>query len=470
MDKDKLNPFALQIAEDLMTARPSIPLGTAIGVANYKLANICSQLRVQIDTKSGFGKTPANIYQLLLLNSGGGKGASLSLVDNFYFKDAFNYIDEVVYPKFKEKALQVLETEDNDRQLHNWTKSLSNSTTSGLFAYAETYSLCKIGGINIEVDEIGVAVVSKAELFEILLQPYDNGVFDPIAKRTDANAMTVKGLSVNLYCFGNKERLFEGDNVEQQFLKLLDEGYGRRMIFIDDKSVPQRTTPEDIVREMDKSDEIVELRTKDREFIKSLITSSNLGKTLTLNRDARLVWATIKAEGDNYILDNRGLPPAVRADRAERNFKVSKLAGVYAFFEGQDEISAKHMNQALEIVEDSSKVLAELREVKPLHLRLLERMMQEDKPFTSQHTLGYSFINSTWSKKILEIIDLAKQLASERSYSWREVSRNGIIYYEVSKEEDDMDIVLDQVDDKEAKEASSSDKEQDRLLQMLYGD
>jgi hypothetical protein len=468
MNKNKLNKFALQIAEDLMTARPSIPLGTAIGVANYKLANICSQLRIQIDTKSGFGKTPANIYQLLLLNSGGGKGASLSLVDNFYFKEAFAYIDEIVYPKFKEKAMQVLETEENDRPLHNWTKSLSNSTTSGLFAYAETYALCKIGGINIEVDEIGVAVTSKAELFEILLQPYDNGVFDPIAKRTDANAMTVKGLSVNLYCFGNRERLFEGDHVESSFLKLLDEGYGRRMIFIDDKSIPQRTTPEDIVREMDKSDEIVEKRAKDREFIKSLVTTSNLDKTLTLSNDARLIWATIKADGDNFILDNKGLPPAVKADRAERNFKVSKLAGIYAFFEGSDVITARHMTEALEVMEESSKVLADLREVKPLHTRLLDKMLEEDKPFTSQHLLSYSFIPSTWSKKILEVIDLSKQQASELGYLWKEVSKKSVVYYSVAKRDEKTEEILKEVDQAEEIEAEKLNDEQEELLKLLY--
>jgi len=466
MNEKKLNKFCLQIAKDLMIARPSIPLATAIGVANYKMSNICSQLSIQIDTKSGFGKTPANIYQLLLLNSGGGKGASLSLVDNFYFKEAFSYIDEVVYPKFKQKAMLELEKEENDRPLHNWTKSLSNSTTSGLFAYAETYALCGIGGINIEVDEIGVAVTSKAELFEILLQPYDNGVFDPIAKRTDANAMTVKGLSVNLYCFGNRERLFEGDNVEQAFLKLLDEGYGRRMIFIDDKSIPKRTTPEDIVREMDRSDEIVVQRQSDRDFIKSLITSDNLGKTLTLDRDARLVWATIKADGDNYILDNKGLPPAVKADRAERNFKVSKLAGVYAFFDGSDVITGKNMEEALTVIEESSRVLAELRKIKPLHQRLLEAMLNESKPCTSQAMLNYPFINSTWSRKILEIIQLSKELASERNYIWEERSSKGVIFYRVHREKPKEKMEFDNIKKEEDKVKQQSEEE--KLLELLY--
>lgn len=449
MEKSKLNKFALKIAEDLITAKPSIPLPTAIAVANYKMANICSQLGVMVDTRSGFGRTPANLYQLTLLGSGNGKGASLSLVDNFYFKDAFNYMTTVVYPKFKEQALRELEKEDNDRPLHNWTKSVGNATTSGLFAYAETYSLTKIGGINIEVDEIGVAVVSKAELFEILLQPYDNGVFDPIAKRTDPDAISVSGMSVNLYCFGNKTRLFEGDGVETAFIKLLDEGYGRRMIFIDDDSVPKRSTPEDIVREMDISDEIVAKRSGDREYIKSLLTKANLNKTLTLSKGARLVWATIKSEGDNYILDNVGLDPAVKSDMAERNFKVSKLAGIYAFFEGEEEIHERHMLEALEVIKESSRVLAKLRRIKPKHERLLDMLLVEPKKVTSQTMLGYPFIPSSFTKKIQEYIDLAKELSSERGYLWEETTVKGVPYYFVEEKNKKVEKEIEEVEAKE---------------------
>lgn len=467
MDKTKLNKFALQIAEDIMKARPSVPLNTAIGVANYKMANICSQLKIQIDTKAGYGKTPANIYQLLLLNSGGGKGASLGLADNFYFKDAFDYMHDVVYPKYKSIAVDQLEKEGVERPLHNWVKNHSNFTTSGLFASAESFSLCGVGGINIEVDEIGTAVVSKAELFEILLQPYDNGVFDPVGKRTDPDAITVKGLNVNLYSFGNKVRLQEGDHVETAFIKLLDEGYGRRMIFIDDKSVPQTQTPADVVNQMKASNEIIGKRVEEREYIKSLVTRGNLGKVLEFDDEALMFFATIKADGDNYIIDNKGLPPAVQSDISERSFKTAKLAGIYAFFDGNEFITEKNMEEAFEIIKSSSIVLADLRKVRPTHERLLNALLDEEKPCTSQHMLGYSFIPSSWSKKVLEIIDLSKQLASERGYLWKETSRKGVIYYEVSQKDSKVEEELDKVDEEEAKEKELS-QDQEELMKLLY--
>ena len=109
MDKHKLNKFVLQIAEDLMLARPSIPLSVAVAVANYKMANICSQLHIKIDTQSGYGASTANLYSLVLASSGVGKNSSLGLVDTFYFSEAFKHISENVYPMYKEHALSKLE-------------------------------------------------------------------------------------------------------------------------------------------------------------------------------------------------------------------------------------------------------------------------------------------------------------------------------------------------------------------------
>lgn len=468
MRKDKINKFVLQIAEDLMLARPSIPLSVACAVANYKMANICGQLHIKIDTQSGYGSSTANIYSLVLASSGVGKNSSLGLVDTFYFSDAFKYISEEVYPKYKEYAMNSLEAKGDERAVHSWTKSLSNSTTSGMFAYAESFTLCGVGGLNLEVDEIANAVISKAELMEILLTPYDNGTFSPVAKRTDANSMDINGLPVNLYCFGNKVRLFEGDNVESAFLKLIDEGYGRRMIFVDDTSIPTRRKHEDILEEMEMSEKIKFKRFSDREFIKGLITRANLGKVLPLNRDALIRYAMIKADGENYILDHKGLEPAVKADMNERNFKTAKLAGVYAFFEGSDEVLGRHMDEAFEVIKESSKVLMELRKVKPKHHRLLESLLNEEKPVTEQHMLTYNFIPNTWTKKIKEYVDLAKELASERGLLWREISRKGVSYYSVSEPQEEDVKTLDEID-KEDAEASKNATEwsEQQLLDFL---
>jgi hypothetical protein len=393
-----------------------------------------------------------------LASSGLGKNSSLGLIDTFYFADAFKYISETVYPKYKEVALSKLEDNGNDRPIHTWVKSLSNATTSGMFAYAESFTLCGIGGMNIEVDEIANAVTSKAELLEILLTPYDVGNFSPVAKRTDADSMDIAGLPVNLYCFGNKVRLFEGDNVESSFIKLLDEGYARRMIFVDDNSVPTRRTHEDILHEMEASESIKAKRNGDREFIKSLIKRDNLGKVLLLNRDAMVKYAMIRADSENYLLDNRGLDQAVKADLMERNFKTAKLAGVYAFFDESSEVLGRHMDEAFEVVQESSRVLMELRKIKPKHERLLEAMLLEDKPITSQHMLNYSFIPSAYTKKVLEYVDLAKELASERGMLWKETSTKGVSYYRVSHPTDDESKELDEINKKDLEEAEANRK------------
>ena len=431
MNKEKLNPFALKIAEDLMKVRTNLPLSSAIASANYKMANIASQMHISVDTKSGYKPTPVNLYSLVLLVSGGGKNSSLGLLDRWFFGDAFFKIKDLVYPYYKKEAYKKLESDGIERDIHSWTQSISNATISGMYAYAESFSLCGFGSLNIEVDEIGNAVTSKAELFENLLTPYDNGDFMPVAKRTDSNGMDISGLPVNLYCFGNRVRLLDGDRTENNFIQMLDEGYGRRFIFVDDDSKPKLASGQEILEEMKISEATRQKRAEDREFIKGIIKADNFKKTLELTEGAMLKYATIKAEGDAYCYNNRNLQPAVIADMTERHFKTVKLAGIYAFFDNSEVVKEEHMEQAFEVIEASSEVLKRLRKIKPLHERLLEALAQEPDKITAQTMLGYPFINSNWSKKILEYIELAKQLASERGYEWDEATKDGVTYYRV---------------------------------------
>lgn len=467
MDREKVNKFARMMAEDIIATRPSLPFGVAMNAVNYKMANICSQMGIKVDTRSGYDSATANLYLLTLAESGTGKNASLGLLDKSYFGDAFKYIENTVYPMFKDKAMMKLEKDENDRPIHSWTKVLKGGTASGMYAYAESFSLCKFGGINYEIDEIGGAVISKSDLFEMLLTPYDNGDFVADAKRSDHNAMNVTGMGVNLYCFGNKVRLFEGDNVESAFLKLLDEGYGRRMIFAEDNTVRTKRDPKDVMNEMKESQRIHEVRSKERDYIKSLVTTANMQRVLPLTDEAMMRYAIIKAEGENYTIDNKGLDTAVKSDYIERSFKTAKLACIYAFFEGSDCVTEKHMDEAFEIVKASSDVLEELRKIKPKHERLLDKLIEEDKPCTAQHLLSYPFIPSSWTKKIDEVIELAKQLSSEHGYIWKTTARKGVEYYEVRKPRQE-DKVLDEVDKKEKEESKPSGKmSKEELIKFL---
>ena len=360
-----------------------------------------------------------------------GKNSSLGLLDRFYFKEAYDKIKDTVYPHYKKQAMQILEDAGIERDLHSWTQSVSNTTNSGMYAYAETFSLVGFGSLNIEVDEIGNAVTSKAELFEQLLTPYDNGDFMPVAKRTDSNSMSITGLPVNLYSFGNKVRLFNGDNIEREFVKLLDEGYGRRFIFVDDNSEPTKKTPQQYLEEFDRAEVIRRSRERDRLEIADLVKSSNFNKVLIMDREAMLYYATIKAESDDFINDNKGLPPAVIADISERYFKTVKLAGIYAFFDNSSIVTAKNMEEAYEVIQESSRVLMDLRRIKSVHERLLDQLLLESKPVSVQTMLTYTFINSGWTKKILEYIELAQQLAVDKGYEWIIDKKQGVDYYMV---------------------------------------
>jgi hypothetical protein len=222
MDKNKLNPLVLKMSKDLMRAKPTMGLGLACNAVHFKMANIASQLRLKVDVGAGFGSAVSNFYGLSLSNSGSGKSVGVTLLDSFYFSSAFEYIKEVVFPKYKEIAEKKLEKAGIERALHSWTSKLGTATHSGLYANSETYYLCKFGSINIQLDELGDAITGKKELFEILLECYNNGDFPAVAKRSDSDALDIDGISVNFYTFGDPDKLTAGDSVESAFKHYLN--------------------------------------------------------------------------------------------------------------------------------------------------------------------------------------------------------------------------------------------------------
>jgi hypothetical protein len=72
-------------------------------------------------------------------------------------------------------------------------------------------------------------------------------------------------------------------------------------------------------------------------------------------------------------------------------------------------------------------------------------MLLESEPITIQHMLEYPFINSTWTKKIVEYVELAKQYASSHKYEWDETTRDGVTYYSVMESEEMLNSEVEDV-------------------------
>lgn len=468
MDINKLNPTVQMMVKTLQKAKPSMGLGLATNAIHFKMASIAGQMRVMVDTQAGFGTAVSNFYGLSFSPSGSGKSVGVNLLDNMFFSEAFEYMKKDVYPRYEKIAMQQLEDEGVERSLLAWNAKASNATLSGLYSASETAYLVGVGNVNLQIDEVSDAVVSKADLFDILLECYNNGDFPAQLKRSDNNPLDISGIPINMYAFGDKTKLVNGDNVETAFQNLLKTGYGRRFVFTDDKTVETESrSPKDLVTEMRATEQAKKDMKPEREKIKKLISSKNLGKVLTLTDDAMLMYATIQVEGENYVKEHKGLQEAVQSDMLNRVFKTVKLASIYAFFEGCDKVELRHMEQAFEVIKKSSEILAEITKIKPLHHRLLEKLLDEPKPCTAQHVLGYSFIPSTWSKKVVEVIDLAKELASEKGYIWEETLRKNVLYYSVKSKEKSkkIDKVLDEVDEKEQEDVPKLRAKTDRTYE-----
>ena len=79
--------------------------------------------------------------------------------------------------------------------------------------------------------------------------------------------------------------------------------------------------------------------------------------------------------------------------------------------------------------------------------------------------LNYKFIPSSYTKKVLEYIHLAKELASERGYIWRESVNKGVDYYEVHEKTKKEVEEFDEIDKVEKKETKKRSREE--MLALL---
>jgi hypothetical protein len=139
-----------------------------------------------------------------------------------------------------------------------------------------------------------------------------------------------------------------------------------------------------------------------------------------------------------------------------------------------DKSTKKNMEEAFEIIKESSNVLMRITKIKPTHERLLDAMLEEEKACTAQHLLSYPFIPSTWTKKIQEVIDLSKELASERGYVWQEKIDKGVVYYRVSKkskkDEDEFGEIKKREDEEREKEKRKKEEKKKEKKQKMGSD
>ena len=378
-----LKPFPL--AEQLVTVlqnktQSTDPLFFRVMVSYY-FTKVASMMHCNIKTHDR-GVIPVNVYAINLANSGHGKGFSTNIVEEHVINQFRTTFIDSTLPLLAEKNLAKLSVKraikkgtDDDEELTAILKeydllgdfafSFDSGTSPAVKAMRHKTLMADAGSINLEMDEIGSNLMGNTEVLNTFLELFDVGkVKQKLTKNTADNKRNeeIWGRSpTNMMLFGTPTKILDGDKVETAFKEFLDIGYARRCIFGFSKyaNKTKKLTPSEIYDLVTKPSDTAFLETLSNKF-GVLADMANFNKTIVMEKKISLDIIEYKSYCEELASELGDHEVIKKAEISHRYFKALKLAGTYAFINGDFEITQDTWYNAVYLVEQSGKAFNDI--------------------------------------------------------------------------------------------------------------
>lgn len=349
---------------------------------SYYMSVLAAMMHTQTSTQV-FKTVPINMYAINLATSGAGKGLTTEMMEQEVINQFRTTFLNSTLPMVVDRNLPVIANEraikkqcDPGEELERVTKEY-NSHGPLLFVFAEAtlaalrqtrqqLLMAKAGSTNFQMDELGDNLMSGAECFSAYLELYDKGrLKSALRKNTNDSKRSedIEGaVPANMMLFGTPSRLFAGDKVEDEFHKMLASGYARRCFFgfsVDHKKRSDERTPEEIYQDSLNSHDDVYLQKISDRFAR-LADPVNMHKTLPFTMEAELALIQYKLRCEGLSEEMPEHEEQMKAEMMHRYFKVKKLAGTYAFIDGDSEVKKEHLFAAIKLAEESGEAFVKL--------------------------------------------------------------------------------------------------------------
>jgi len=454
----------------------------------YFLGLIPSSMRCTIDSAER-GKIPVNIYSIALATSGFGKGHSVSLMEdvisdfreNFMWstfpfiaeKSMFDLAKDLAAAKNTDEVqeLKMLET-DFKRQGHN-PFIFDSGTGPAVKQLRYKLLLARAGSINFQMDEIGSNLTGQTEIINMLLELYDLGrIKTKLVKNTAENerGIDIHGSTpANMLMFGTTSKLFDGAKTEEDFYSFLEIGYARRCFFGLGKPEVFHSTvnPEDVYNGLVSQNRSANL-TKWRKFLSTMSDPKHYGKKLTVPKEVgvKLVSYRLLCEGlANTMPEHEVIR---KAEVSHRYFKGLKLAGVYAFLDGNTSITMDNLLQGLKVAEESGTNFQQLLKRERNFVRLAKYIAASEGDLTHAdlvEDLPY-YPTSTGPRK--EIMDLAMAWGVSNHVVIKKTTISGVEFFTGSTlKETDLNKMIFSFSDHFAQNYTPETRPFNKLPQLL---
>ena len=372
----KYNPTAEMMVDVLLKKNANIsdPLFCRVMSAFY-IAKAATMMRTHV---INYDKqvVPTNLYALNLMPSGFGKGLSANLIEkNIMAEFRHNFLEETFPIKATESLTRlagprarkegITEEEALDKLGAEFTGlghllfSFDSGTPAALKQMRTKLLMGKAGSMNFHIDEIGSNLLKSQEMLEVFLELYDMGeVKQKLVKNTAENVRLedMEGITpANLIMFGTPVKLLDGGRTEELLVDFLLTGYGRRCFFgiVDTSSAKTVVlSPAEVLANLRDSN-IDALMNTLSDIFEDLSDISQFGIFRPMGDDTALLsieYQQFNAKRSEAfpIHDEIG-----KAEMLHRHWKVTKLAGAYAFLEKSPEVTVEHFQAAILLAEDS---------------------------------------------------------------------------------------------------------------------
>lgn len=346
----------------------------------YYFSLAATQMRCSVDTPDR-GVIPVNMYALNLAPSGYGKTMSMNLLEEQvlgqfrtrFTEDTFTTLATQNFPRLAVKRSNRNGTDPDEeeiyikkqfKQLGDLLFSFNSGTSPAVRQMRDKLLMADAGSLNLIMDEVGANLIANQEVFDTFIELYDKGLIkQKLLKNTTENVRNeeiVGQTPANLLMFGVPTRLLDGAKTEDAMMTMLDMGYARRCFFGYVRSAGRRTrTAEEMYDDRtNKTNSAVIEQLADHFYRLADIINNN--KKLSISKETCIMLNEYQLHCEaraEKLPEHREMQ---KRELSERNFKVLKLAGAYAFVDDSSTVTDAHIEAAICLAEDSGDAFSQL--------------------------------------------------------------------------------------------------------------
>jgi len=398
-----LNDVVLKSKKDI---NPKI----VINAIHFCMAMNATLKRAKVQLHDG-KRFDLNYFAITFSNSGSGKDLALSIVQSI-FKEHTDGYHSAMMNKLSEAI------DEDDFSIPNIITK--EGTQAGILNERYSLDVIGIGSTNIKVEEL-VAVMKNPnfhDVMNILTESWSDGHNEAVSRLSKVYP-EIHNVPINCIMYSSPSGFRNNQSKAfTEFSDTLANGFSRRshMVFIDDE-INQEEEPEPTIESMKleiENSKQASINKKDiTDYVNQVLLVHGLNKTIGMTDESTLRLKQYEIQLKNRVKRTPLIKDAVRAELLSRWFKIVRLAALYAFYDGSDEVSVENVEDAIEWADSLNKDLSIILNAETAQEKIYDYLVKAGKYSSQTDIIKYLGIKpNEFKESISELFTVAYDTGS----------------------------------------------------------